>query len=989
MRSRPWQVLFLRCLLCFGLIATQPQASAAELLPLPRQAVAESGDPVSAQDGWEIDRRDEAVRVVWESPTGLRTDEPAWLNWPLVDLDGRQLPARLLTFAATGPTPPQLLIESSISRAWNRRTLPGQPVTPVIPQPLGQPPRPGLAQTVSDALPAAPVIELRRARMAGVELLVVAISPFYGPTAAPRQATAIAFTVSGGRLLESTAALPSSGRFILDEPAPPSPVSARPRLRVIVSKAGMQEIPLSTLSEQGLISNPSQLPLLQVTYRDIPVAAEIEGNQLRFYAPPPGDRWNQTDVYTLSLGETPGLRMTTRALTSDAAPGLPTQNWGWETGVWSNPLLYDSTLAGQDGDHWFGLNLRSGLELPITTHILPIASVLPPISASAAVTLHISGYTEYSHRLRVSPPGYTATLLSWEGSGDRSLSFATDSRGQNLTLTTVEGAVSDGVMVDSMTWQRPVSLRFGYANGVFANGETETLLQLEEVASVSRLYEITDPRQPVRVDLPASIDDSLRLESLPHSRFLLLSDQYRLLLPLVAGGQAAMSYRLHLPLASGGQTATSAVRSFKEVELLSSRATAAPNQLLRPSLDFEPFLSADAFYIAPAIFHADLQPLLDHRTSQGYKTALIDVAQIYEGWSGGQVDPAAIRDFVRWRTANGKQPLQAVILVGDATSDPLNYTGQNNINFMPPYLLHVDPVLIEAACDVCFGQVDGASPLDDSLPDIPVGRIPAKSAEDVAFYVEKLLGYERSPASLAQRSRMVFVADNYRDASGRVDGAGDFAISAQAAVDLQPANAEIERVYFDPSPTHSQAPWREPDAVVAWRKTQDAFNRGGGFVSYVGHAHQWQWASTDLNVEPSYLLGLYDADRLTNEDNLSILLEMTCLTGMFQLPSVSGTTIDERLLLHTPGGAAAIWAPTGFGVAYGHDWLQQGFYSHFWSPATSDKRLGALVQTGYRTLFAEGFCCQESLRTFVILGDPLTMPQAAVERNLWMPLVGR
>ena len=958
--------------------------------------IAES-TPMASQDGWEIDETNGSVRVVWRSPTEQRTDEPVWLDWPLVELGGRQLPARLLTFTATGPTPPQLRLGASTSRPWNRRTLPGQPIIPAIPQPLDQPPRPHLTQTVSDGLPTAPVIELRRGRMAGVELLVVAISPLYGTTAAPRQATSIDFTVSGGRLLASAAALPPSSRFILDDPTGPAETSARPRLRVTVSAAGMQEIPLAALTQHKLISDPSQLPFLQVTHRNAAIAAEIAGDRLRFYAPAPGDRWNQADFYSISLGDSPGLRMTQRGLTSDAAPALPSQNWAWETGVWSAPTLYDSTLAGQDGDHWFGLDLRAGPELAVITHTLPISSVLPPLSASATVTLHVTGYTKNDHQLRIVPPAFTATLLAWEGSGERSLAFAVDSRGQNLALVTVEGAAPDGVMVDSMTWQRPVSLRFGFADSLFVSGATETLLQLEEVAAVSRLYDISDPRQPVRVDLPAPTGGSLLLESAPYSRFLLLADQTRLFLPLVAGGQAAQSEvqllkEVGLGHGSGHLETEFFIdparwRTDPQKNSVSGRNDDQSQEVeLLPPLDFGPFLKADALYIAPALFHPALQPLLDQRASQGYRAALVDVAQIYEGWSGGQVDPAAIRDFVRWRTANGSQPPQAVVLVGDATSDPRNYTGRNNTNFVPPFLLPVDPWLGETACDTCFGQVDGLSPLDDSLPDIPVGRIPAKRVEEVAFYVEKLLGYERTPAPLAQRSRMVFVADNYRDASGWVDGAGDFAISAQAAVAQQPPNAQIERVYFDPSPSHSQDLWREADPVVAWRKTQDALNRGGGFVSYTGHAHQWQWASTDLNVEPPYLLGLYDADGLTNGSNLPVLLEMSCLTGMFQF---SSTTIDERLLLHTRGGAAAIWSSTGFGVAYGHDALQRGFYSQFWSPSSSDKRLGALTQAGYLTLFAEGLCCQESLRTFVILGDPLTVPQAAVERKVWMPWVER
>lgn len=965
--------LLIRLSLCIALLlATWPSGLAAVPPTGVRTAQAQEREPVA--DEWHSESTAQGASVTWQPTTQPRTDKATWRDWPLVTIAGRQQPAHLLTFAATDSTPPQLRLDTVTSRAWLGRTLPGQPVTPAIPQPLGQPPRPDLALAVEDSLPAAPAIELRRGRMAGVELLVVAVSPLFGDTQSPRELTSLRLTVTGGRLLEPAGRLPGVDRMILDEPAPPSPLTARPRLRVSVREAGMQEIPLSALTEVGLISNPSQLARLQLTRQGAAVAVEIVDNLLRFYAPAPGDRWNREDSYWLTLGSSAGTRIVSRPLVSDEIDTLSPQQWAWEIGKWSSPVLYDSTLAGQDGDHWFAFDLRSGAELPVITHTLPISSLLPPLSASAAVTLHVSGYTKHSHQLRISPPGYTATLLAWEGSGARSLSFAVDSRGQNLALATVEKTVPDGVMIDSMEWRRPVALRFGFGDGSFVNGPEESLLQLEQVAAASRLYDISDPHQPVRITLPAPSGGTLLLESAPHRRFLLLADESR----------------LHLPLISAGPNTK--IRLAEESQLPAGEAhtdAPAPDLALLPALNFQPFLNADALYIAPALFHTALQPLLDQRASQGYRVALVDVDQIYEGWRGGQVDPAAIRDFVRWRTANGEQPPQAIVLVGDATSDPLNFTRQGNTNFIPPYLLHVDPWLIETACDSCFGQVDGLSPLDDPLPDIPVGRIPAKSAAEVTFYVEKLLGYERTPAPVDQRARMVFVADNYRDASGRVDPAGDFALATETAVALQPASAQIERVYFDPSPTHSQNPWREPDPVRAWQKTVEALNRGGGFASYTGHAHQQQWASTDLNVEPPYLLGLYDADGLTNQSNLSILLEMTCLTGMFQMPALSGTTIDERLLLHTKGGAAAIWSSTGLGVAYGHDALQRGFYSHFWSQTASDKRLGALAQAGYRTLFSEGVCCQESLRTFVILGDPLTVPQAAVERQLWLPMLGR
>ena len=905
----------------------------------------------------------------------------------MAEINGLQLPAQLFAFVATGPTLPHLHIHSLTSQLTNQRESLLQPVSPAIPQTVDGSPRPDLARVLPVALPDTPVILLRQGRMRGVALLVVAVTPHFARSGQPHTLTSVSFSIDGGLPLESLpspAALGSDSFALAAVPAP-SPIASQPRLRVEVAQGGMQEILLDDLRARGFVNGETPLARLQLYQDDQPVALEEAGDRLRFYAPPPGDRWNARDTYWLVLGGGAGLRMAQRPATTDASAALPISQRGWESGRWAVPTLYDSTLAGVDGDHWFSADLRSGPELEPITLTLPIPSVLPALAESAIFTLSTSGYTNYSHSLRIIPaaPALTTTLLTWTGSGDHAASFSLDARSRQLLIATTEGVVADGLLIDALTWRRPVALRLGFSSALFETDGPAARLHLQQVAAVSRLYDISDPRRPVRVLTGGQPLGSLLVESTGERRYLLLADESRLHLPLISNGAESQKTRI----VTDGTDEYG--RKEEGGEVRSQPATVRPDLSVQPARDFTPALNADALYVAPALFHAALQPLIEQRRSQGYRVALVDVATLYDGWSGGQVAPEAIRAFLRWVAANSTNTPQALILVGDGTSDPLNYTGRNNTNFVPPYLLPVDPWLIETACDSCFGQLDGVSPLDDPLPDVAVGRIPAKNAGEVAFYVDKLLTYERSPAALAERSRMIFVADNFRDASGRVDGAGDFALATDAAVARQPAGTQIERIYYDPSPSHSQNPWREPDGVVAWRKTLAALNRGGGFATYTGHAHHWQWASTDLNVEPPYLLGLYDGDGLTNEGNLPILLEMSCLTGMFQQPAFSGTTIDERLLLHTRGGAAAIWTSSGFGVAYGHDSLQRGFYQQFWHPQNSDQRLGTLTQAGYLSLFTGGLCCQESLRTFLILGDPLTVPQAAAESQMWMPWVGR
>jgi hypothetical protein len=52
-----------------------------------------------------------------------------------------------------------------------------------------------------------------------------------------------------------------------------------------------------------------------------------------------------------------------------------------------------------------------------------------------------------------------------------------------------------------------------------------------------------------------------------------------------------------------------------------------------------------------------------------------------------------------------------------------------------------------------------------------------------------------------------------------------------------------------------------------------------------------------------------------------------------------------------------------------------------WSRPTGTATLGKLPLAGYRELFLRGTCCQDTLRTFALLGDPLTRARVqALER---------
>ncbi len=397
-----------------------------------------------------------------------------------------------------------------------------------------------------------------------------------------------------------------------------------------------------------------------------------------------------------------------------------------------------------------------------------------------------------------------------------------------------------------------------------------------------------------------------------------------------------------------------------------------------------------ALYIAPAEFHAALAPLLELRQSQGMTATLIDAQRIFDVWSDGQQSPQAIRAFLQHARNTWPTPPRAVILVGDGVDPRSTTTIARSSVRIPPLMADVDPWLGETACDWCFVQLDGETPEFDLQADMLYGRLPARDVDDARAIVAKILLYETQNFA-PWRSRTALIADNYQDADGTPDGAGNFAWLLDQALPLQPAGWFSRRVYYDPyQPTASQDSWREPSTDAARAQTRSAFEDGAGLVVYSGHGLVDRWASTSPAAEgQSWLLHADEVGTLTNKQRLPVVIELACLTGSFQTGIGSQQSIDERLVTAPNGGAVAVIGFSGWSVAYVNEIVLHGMLKSLRGADGAPVLLGEMFAAGQNELRVEAKCCQEALRTMVLLGDPLTRirTQASV-RSVLLPLVG-
>ena len=655
-----------------------------------------------------------------------------------------------------------------------------------------------------------------------------------------------------------------------------------------------------------------------------------QGERLLFFAEPRPSRYAAADVYWLARADTLATLMESRS----AAPGTLPHGVAWVEALFEQNKIYSPDCycapvpAGRDGDRW----MWDRLELPAR----PAASFpfqLPSVDKTlpASLTVWLAGYTDLpaspDHRVEVSLNGSVLGELEWDGkqaiTGTFTVTASLLASGDNalaLRLAAVPGVSLEGVWLDAF------SIRYAHGqatsgDALFFQGEDTPQaypLYLMNTAGL-RAYDVTDPDQPVQLTgVAIGVSGALELGDPPE------------------GGP-----RRYWVGAESAITAPAGVR------LVSRLQSADPA-----------FTGAEYVAITPAGFAPALASLVSLRQAQGLSVVVEDVQAIYDAYSGGRMDPEAIRRYLSdayaaWDT----QPVY-VLLLGDGTSDPKRYSPLSFQTFIPPYLAVVDPWAGETAADNRYVAVDG----EDILPDMLIGRLPANSLAEAQAMVDKILRYEQNPSAGSWNERALLVADD-------ADGGGNFpGVSEAVRSALFTGKNQAYPLYYD------------PEAVTAGAMRQEVLNRwnaGSRFIMYTGHASVHQWA-----VERFFHSD--DIPQLGSTGRLPVLLEMTCFTGSFQLPA--SPSLDEALLRYPQAGAVAVWGSTGLGISTGHLELAQGFLGSFL--VDGQPGLGAAALAGKLRLAAKDPAHNDLIETFTLFGDPaMQVHMDAGAPTVYLPLM--
>jgi hypothetical protein len=341
---------------------------------------------------------------------------------------------------------------------------------------------------------------------------------------------------------------------------------------------------------------------------------------------------------------------------------------------------------------------------------------------------------------------------------------------------------------------------------------------------------------------------------------------------------------------------------------------------------------ADYLVIAPAAVRPAADALAQLRARDGLTTYVADLEQVYDEYSGGNVTPYAIRDFLASTRQWNRAP-KYVVLAGTGSYD---YRGVfTDPGLVPPLMTKTSNGIF--AADSRFTDFNG-----DGLPDLAIGRIPVSTNDELDAYVRKL----DSSARAAAAGSMVFSADAQ-------DRGADFRRSsglAEAAVAGRPA----AKVYMDDLGGEGAR-----NALFA------AWKDGSPLVSWVGHGGVDRLSAYGV-ITPD------DAAALTSSNGqLPVLVAMTCTINRFELGEFEA--LGAALARVPNSGALAVWSASGLSLHGDAASLEQTFYRL--AARTPGARVGDLIVQSLAANPSIG----ETGSVYLLLGDPAIRLSLPVE----------
>lgn len=374
-------------------------------------------------------------------------------------------------------------------------------------------------------------------------------------------------------------------------------------------------------------------------------------------------------------------------------------------------------------------------------------------------------------------------------------------------------------------------------------------------------------------------------------------------------------------------------------------------------------LGSELIIITPEIFKEQAERLKNHKETNAplpISTTVINLEHIFNEFSAGIRDVTAIRDFLKYAYNNWNIKPYYVILFGNGSYDYKNIEGRNN-NFIPTWQTVNSWHGIDSyTSDDYYGRVTGSQ----NLLDLAIGRINARSLDEIRTAVDKIIEYEKNIPTGNWRNVVTLVADDELKSFTSFEGS----LHTKQSEDLDkiiPVSFSRNKIYTTTYPTIiTGSGRRKPEANQA---IIDAINNGTLLINFIGHGSPSLWTDERVFVQSITIPQLIN-------DRYFFLTAATCDFGYYDIPDMISAT--EELLLKPKSGAIGAFTSARPVFSVNNAVLNNEFYGKLLN--SERDTLNLLKPVGIAHFLAKTRYTDSNAQKFHLYGDPtirLAVPQ--------------
>ncbi|WP_369996573.1 type IX secretion system sortase PorU [Winogradskyella sp.] len=326
------------------------------------------------------------------------------------------------------------------------------------------------------------------------------------------------------------------------------------------------------------------------------------------------------------------------------------------------------------------------------------------------------------------------------------------------------------------------------------------------------------------------------------------------------------------------------------------------------------FEDIDYIILTPSRLRSQAERLAQiNRDQYNLTVKVVDLQTIYNEFSTGSQDIAALRNFVKYVYDNASTPsnrLKYLCLFGEGSYDYKDRIS-NNTNLVPSwYSTNSFSLTNSFVSDDFYAMLDfdeGSMSNADRM-DVAVGRILAEDVQRAKEMVDKIDAYYQAEAYGSWRNNVLLISDDVDIQWERI---------LQETTDGIGVQIEEEKPFFNVVKIHTDAYGQESSAAgnrypEVNNAVKDAIEVGALVVNYFGHGGE-------DGLAKERIFDKFDAQEVNNICKFNLFVTVTCEYTKFDDPDRD--TAGEFTFWNKNGGAIALMTTTRqifvtVGVAY-------------------------------------------------------------------------